>query len=505
MSRMQPRPIEPSTLVALVLFAAAALSGLSCSRERSATWKSLKDYNLVIINIDALRADHLSCYGYSRNTSPFIDSLAGNGVLFERAVSNSSYTRESVATLMSGRLPSASASVGWNARPPSDTRVLGELFQAAGYATGFFSNTTMLTDPSFTKGFAEVQHLTTKWGLSRAGPKLSARALEFATRHAGDKFVMYLHYLDPHGPYDPPEELYRRFVRAPFAHPLDLYADVRPNVDTLIKDGFGPGDARFEDMVVRYDAEIADTDRSIGMLFDGLGQLRLLDKTLVVIAADHGEEFLDHGFVEHAWTLYDESLHIPLVLWAPGALKPARVVVPVSVVDILPSLLELMEVSYSGRGFDGGSVLEHRSNGFFYGSSTKPCVAELIIPERSVLRAVIKDNWKYIAAQKWLSPEQRPLAAKNENEMRGQGGAASVDIWGAVVHEELYDLSKDPQEKHNLLGIAEGRHQELRSLLTSYTISCREQASRQGWSSPSAPPLSAADQERLRSLGYLPP
>jgi arylsulfatase A-like enzyme len=173
----------------------------ACSRDRAAA-SGLKDYNLVVINIDTLRADHLGCYGYGRNTSPFIDSLAGRGVLFERALSNSSYTRESVAVLFSGRLPSASGSVGWNARPSDTTRNLAELFRDAGYQTGFSSNTTMLTDPLFTKGFDEAEQLTTVWGLSGAGPKLSARAVEFATRHAGGRFMMYLHYLDPHEAHD---------------------------------------------------------------------------------------------------------------------------------------------------------------------------------------------------------------------------------------------------------------------------------------------------------------
>lgn len=160
----------------------------------------LKDYNLIIINIDALRVDHLGCYGYFRNTSPFIDSLAEKGILFEYVLSNSSYTRESVSVLMSGYLPSHSGSFGWHAASSHEIVNLGQLYQEAGYKTGFFSNTTVLKGSSFTKGFQEYQHLSKKGSESRLGSKLSARAIEFAKDCGKEKFMMHLHYLHPHGP-----------------------------------------------------------------------------------------------------------------------------------------------------------------------------------------------------------------------------------------------------------------------------------------------------------------
>src|SRR5262249_54303 len=338
----------------------------------------------------------------ARDTSPFIDSVAAKGVVFERAMSNSSFTRESVAALLSGRLPSTSGSAGWNARPANDSQNLGELLRGAGYVTGFFDVTTMLTDPQFVAGFDEFQHLTDKWGASGLGFTLSARALGFAAAHAREKFMMYLHYLDPHGPYDPPPQLYRRLANKSLRPSLNLYTDVRPNFAALVQEGFGPGEARFEELVMRYDAEIADTDRSIASLFSGLEKLHLLDHTMLIIAADHGEEFLEHGFVEHAWTLYGESLHIPLVLWAPKALKPARLSQRVSVVDLLPTVLELLEVPHARQDFDGSALLRRRGGGPIEIAASRPAVAELLIPERSVLRTVIVNEWKYIGAQKWL-------------------------------------------------------------------------------------------------------
>ena len=343
---------------ALVCLSLAAVGPAACFRLGSSEDKPLSQYNLILINIDSLRADHLGTYGYGRDTSPFIDELAAEGIVFERAFSNSSYTRESVASLLSGRLPSVAGSTGWYATLSEEARSLSESFRASGCETGFFSNTIMLRDPGFTQGFDEVQHLPERWGISGAGLRLSKRALAFVADRGGRRFMMYLHYLDPHGPYDPAAEHYLRFSPQVSASPLRLYTDLRPRLPELLRDGVRPGEARFEDLIRRYDAEIFDTDRAVEALFRGLEELDLLDGTLVVITADHGEEFLEHGFVEHAWTLYRESLHVPLILWAPLAFGPSRIDAPVSGIDIAPTLLHLMEVPYDGSDLDDNFSLD---------------------------------------------------------------------------------------------------------------------------------------------------
>ncbi len=484
-----------------VLAQIALLGSLTgCGNARPAHITGLKDFNLIFINVDALRADHLKCYGYARNTSPFVDSLAADGIFFERAQSNSSYTRESVATLMSGRLPSSSGSVGWYAHPFEDEQSLARLFRDAGYRTGFFTLTTMLDHPQFAEGFEEAEQLTDQWGLSRAGPLLTSRALDFVRASAGRKFMAYLHYLDPHGPYDPPEELYRRFRPRPFPHPLDLYADVRPNFALLVRDGFGPGDERFEDMVARYDAEILDTDTAIRGLFAGLKALGVLDRTLVVISADHGEEFLEHGFIEHAWTLYQESLHVPLVLWAPAKLPHLRIGAMVSVVDYLPTILTLMEIPYRGEDFDGVALFRREGATFRPVAPVSPFMGELLIPERCVLRTVIKNDWKYIVAQKWLLPEERPAAVRVEEELHREAATLPLDLWGPPTHEELYHLSEDPREARNLLASASDTAAALRAELEGYRQRCLSRGPASGRPVDAVKP---SDLEKLKSLGYV--
>ncbi|MHC4146036.1 MAG: sulfatase-like hydrolase/transferase, partial [Planctomycetota bacterium] len=214
---MQRRIVRTAVIalacVAAVMASAVVFRHLKPDR---VTARSLEGFNLIIINIDSLRRDHLSCYGYERDTSPFIDSLAESGIVFEQAMSNSSFTCESVAALMSGLLPSNSGSFGFRARLSARTKNLGTLFKEAGYRTGFFSNSMMLRDQSFAEGFDESETVSREWDKSRGGPELSSMALDFLRRHSGQKFMLYLHYLDPHGPYQPPDDLYSRFAEKRF-------------------------------------------------------------------------------------------------------------------------------------------------------------------------------------------------------------------------------------------------------------------------------------------------
>lgn len=488
------------TCTSRLLGLAALLLGAACSQREAPAAPAR--YSLIVVNIDSLRADHLGTYGYTRNTSPFIDSLARQGVVFERALANSSFTRESVATLFSGRLPSHGGGSGWNARPAPDAPTLARLLRAAGYATGLFSNTTMLTDPAFTAGFDEVEHSST-WGVSRAGARLSARAVEFLRRHPDRPFMLYLHYLDPHGPYDPPDDLYRAFVPHPAATSLDVYRDVRPRCVELVREGFGPGESRFEDMVARYDAEIADTDRAVALLFAGLDELGRRDRTMVVVTADHGEEFLEHGFVEHAWTLYDESLRVPLVLWAPGALPPERVPGLVSTVDITPTLLRLLEIPHRPSEFDGSALVEPTADGYRFAAPAHPYIGELLIAGRNVLRMIVSGEWKYIAAQRWLAPVARPAAVAHQDRPSPDGERRPFDLWGPVVHEELYDLAADPREQRNLVSTAPAKLDELRAFLAAYRARAQAAGADSTGNFPASQDLSPADRERLRSLGYV--
>jgi arylsulfatase A-like enzyme len=485
---------------------------VSCSAEKKpeatppVVARNLEHFNLVYINIDALRADHLGCYGYRRDTSPFIDSLAKEGVVFDNALSNSSFTQESVSVLLSGLLPSSAGSVGWLAEPTTTIANLGELFSKAGYRTGLFSNTIALDTPRFLRGFDESAILSNKWDTSRTGHELSKRALEFVQKNSKKPFAMVLHYLDPHAPYDPPPQMLSRFVREVPApeKPLDLYADVRPYCTELIEDRFGLGESRFEDIVLRYDAEIADTDSSIRQLVEGLKKQGVLDHTLIVISADHGEEFLEHGFVDHGWTLYRESIHIPLILWAGKSIIPARISERVSTVDYLPSFLAILGIVPDRSDFDGSRLFEMADGGWRFRSPERPTICELLLSNRCLVRAVITDRWKYCAAQRWLIPSERQEALALLDRPGGDTGE-SIDIWGPVTNEQLYDVTRDVAEQHDMIDRNRSEADNLKKYLEDYKIYCMKKGRLKNGQAQSME-TSKMDSEKieiLRNLGYI--
>lgn len=474
---------------------------MTCGGPRHDTLASLRGYNLIIIVADALRADHLGCYGYPRRTSRFLDSLAEEGIVFEHVISNSSYTRESVSALFSGQLPSRSGSVGWGARPRSEIPGLASLFSRAGYQTALFTDWLAICDSGFTHGFHESECF-----LEGSGPQprsqggrgnlVSERAAQFVEDSHNSRFMMYLHYQDPHSPYSPPRNTYLRFRESVFDRPLRLFHQFRPQYRQLMEEGFGPGEERFEDLVTRYDAEIAVTDRAIEILFERLEALDVLRKTLVVITSDHGEEFLEHGYLEHAWTLYNESLHVPLILWSRDSLRPGRYDTRLSLIDILPTVLSLLEIPHDHTGFDGRAFYAEKNDGFHFHDVGTPLITELLIQHRCMMRAVIHRNLKYIAVQKWIAPEERFIPFSDQQRQIEESQETPVDLWGDLVREELYDLLSDPGEKQNLLASPGSTAHGLRDVLRAYRARCTQTI-------PSPQHLSPEDLDRLKALGYL--
>ncbi len=459
----------------------------------------LKGADVVLVVIDTLRSDHLGLHGYALPTSPFLDRLASESAVFTDVVAPSSYTRESIAGLFSGQWPSCVGAVGWDASPRKASVTLAERLRASGYATTMLTLTTMLSDGGFARGFDRVEHLTSEWGVSRAGAALTRRALEVWNEPRGKPLFLYVHYLDPHGPYDPPPEKLARFAPASSVV-LDLYRDIRPRLPELVAEGFGPEDPRFRELVRRYDAEIADTDAAVQQLTAGLRARPSQRPLLVVITADHGEEFLDHGFVEHAWTLYEESVRIPLLWWSPGYIPATRSSQPASLVDVAPTLLALL-------GLDSPRVLsEATGQALFQASNAGVTIAnlgsrvrfaELAIAERNVARAVWFDGWKYVVARRWLDVDERARSSRIEEQLRQQGRVAPPPP-AVVVREELFHLPSDPEEQRSLFASAPEVLPRLRAFLAEHERRC-----------PLVQPLSERpvtlaphESEALRQLGY---
>lgn len=459
----------------------------------------------MLIVVDTLRADHLGFHGYALPTSPFLDGLAAESAVFTDVVAPSSYTRESIAALFSGHWPSCIGAIGWNASPRAAPLTLAEWLRLRGYSTAMLTLTTMLTDGGFARGFERVEHLTSQWGISRAGPQLTRRALELWNEPRTKPLFLYLHYLDPHGPYDPPAELLDRF---PAASPvvLDLYRDVRPRLPELLQEGFGVQDQRFRELVRRYDAEIAHTDVALQELIAGMRAQLRTRPLLVVVTADHGEEFLEHGFVEHGWTLYEESVRIPLLWWSPGRIPAVRSAAPASLVDVFATLRMLLGVeaqessqAMSSQAMSSQALFERRHGGLTVAHlGSRMRVAELGIAERNVARAAWLDGWKYIVARRWLDPLERARSSSIEERLRKQGNVPALPASAVVAREELFYLPSDPGEGHNRLAETPPALSSLRAYIAQHEERCPLARV------PSQPPptLAPHEAEALRQLGY---
>jgi arylsulfatase len=489
---MVPVGTTRCTMRALAVWLSLGLAGCAAPEAPRATG------DVVLIVVDTLRARQLGAYGYPHGTSPVLDTLAPRSVVFENASSASSYTRESVSSLMTGLLPSTDGATGWGARPSESSTALAERFKSAGFRTLFVAGSEMLTDPRFVRGFDE-QYLDTS-GYRRSGSSegLTRAALRLLDGDPSARTFLYVHYLDPHGPYRPPARERARFRRHgdPPLRPLSMYEDLRVHAPALAASGFGPGEARFEDVVERYDAEVHATDAAIGTLIRGLLERGRMDDAIVVVTADHGEDFLEHDYVEHAWTLYEESVHVPLLFHGPRWLAPARVTERVSLVDVAPSLLALVGIAPlpgDGRPLFVSDWGEWRAR-----SHGEPVFAELGIETRPLLRSVVSGGWKYVAARRWLTPDERASAVRLGRVAALPAGAQEIDPWGPVVREELYDLTADPGERFDRSAEEPDRLGRLRDL-----VEARRQLAPVRVGDGVPVPMSEEERERLRALGYL--
>ncbi len=305
---------------------------------RTSAQKSLvpQPPNVVIYLVDALRADRLGVYGQGRNLSPHLDAFAARATVYERAWAQSSWTRPSVASLFTGLRPEVHGANGRLDRMGDQAVTLAERFAGAGFATAaVVANPNISAEFGFAQGFESFVLL----GLderrsSRIGLEVNRWLDE---RDPTRPFFLYVHTVDPHLPYDPPEP-YRSRI-APDVERADLGSTAV--VGALQARNLVNEDQYAPDLLSLYDAEVACNDHSFGLLLDRLEQNGVADNTVVVFLSDHGEEFFEHGGWIHGRTLYREVLQVPLVIRWPNQTEGRRIQTPVQHADLMPTLLEL--------------------------------------------------------------------------------------------------------------------------------------------------------------------
>jgi len=435
-----PRSSETRrTLLWGVLAGIAALGSWGCERGAEPVRQAARP-NVILVVIDTLGAEHLGCQGVGLDLSPHIDGLAAGGRRFARGYSTAPWTKPSVASIFTSKLPSRHGVQSVLNRLSADQETLAEDLQQAGYRThGIISHVLIHEQHGYAQGFQgwDASPMSGHAGIS--DEKVSSRALEWledASRERDTPFFLFLHYFDPHYFYqDHPEFDLTGDYAGDLVGGMDIH-DLRQERDAL-----RPEDVAYLEAL--YHEEIAFTDLQIGRLLDGLERLGLADDTLVVLTADHGEEFMEHGWLGHTQTLYDELLHVPLILRWPGVIEPGVVEAPASTLDILPTLAELLGLPRDPR---------------WAGESLVPWLRGTPPPERP------RDLFAEV--------DFAPLGMVLADDDRQQAFLSSLmrGRW-KLIHDrlrrswELYDLESDPDELDNRIGHDPDLDEQLKNAL----------------------------------------
>jgi arylsulfatase A-like enzyme len=347
-------------LAVLILAAALACGGSSQDPSLSPVNAGI---NVVFITVDTLRADHLSNYGYPRQTSPNIDALAARGVAFDLAFTYWPKTRGSFAALFTGMYASQHGLTVRDRDLPDFNQTLAETFSASGYRTAAaLDNGNLDAALGYAQGFDVYEQTWLEEGtteLDRTETITRFGETYLASSDDERPFFLWLHYVNPHTPYAPSDEALARFRGdgiIPRGPELELVTGYHGGVNK--KHVAVEGEDTWGDYVDRYDAEILIADEHVGRILRSIEASEHASTTLVVFTSDHGESLGEHGyFFDHGFDLFNPSLRIPLILSFPGMLPAGeRVSGAVSTLDVYPTILDIAQVSFP-PGLEGKSAL----------------------------------------------------------------------------------------------------------------------------------------------------
>jgi arylsulfatase A-like enzyme len=484
--------------------------------------------DILLILLDATRADHLSCYGYRRKTTPNLDRIAAEGVLYENAISASCWTLESLASILTGKFPSEHGTHWGNLVLDGRYETLPEAMRRAGYRTACLSNNVSFLHrgTGLDRGFEVFREMGYPFGTGAETSRLKGmlerlyRAF-FFTRHKFDAyqkriedrtaFMRFLkriyaktlygrfhlgawetnrwikHYLrkrgreskplflmgmyiDPHLPYHPPRRLARRFMNGRYS--VERLRQVNQDAAAVFSGRIRMKKEDFEFISALYDAELAYVDEKIGQVLEYLRRRGRLDSTMIVISADHGEALGEQGMMDHRYSLHDALIRVPLIIRYPklfpsGTRAPAQV----QTTDILPTLKAVA----GGTPSDAPLIRAIREY------DDRPAFSEYLVPQPL--------------------PEEEIAAGGSLGERNVGLKAIRSDGFKLVLrsdgHRALYDLARDPEEVHDVSSRHLSRADALEEKL-------RENV---GVFGQAAASCAGADREdikgRLKELGYL--
>jgi arylsulfatase A-like enzyme len=480
----------PARITLGVMVAAAVLGSAEGFRERGIITRdgASTATPLVLITIDTLRADRLSCYGYERIQTPSLDRLASQGVRFETVLAQSSWTLPSFASLFTSTYPTVNGVVSSRNRLDDARTTLAELLQQRGYLTQAFVSNGWLQKPfGLHQGFAGYYHEAyrppyywlTNMAVVRAarsavpalqrlvsyssGDHVTDLACNWLRTQADGGFFLWIHYMEPHDPYAPPYPFNRTWdegYRGRWRFRSGLLQSFRTGV------WLRPREKRHLEAL--YDGEIEFVDQCVGRILDTLEETGLAHRSLVVATSDHGEEFWEHDNVGHGHSLYQEVLRVPLIMRWPGTIPEGAVVEePFRLLDLAPTLLGLLGVD-TGPEMQGAARLP--VSGGAADSSIASFGEALIYYEER--KSVLTDRWKLI------------YAPRNQK-------------------TELYDVESDPQEAFNVAHAQPATRDSLLSLVLTWMEQSEAAHGGLPTESGSRAVVNGALRQQLRAMGYL--
>ena len=453
---------------------------------------------LLFVMVDTLRADHVGWLGYERPTTPLLDELVEGGLVFERVVSSSSWTKPAVATMLTGLMPSMHGAVskGSVRRRASGTAIAPEcvtwmeVLRAHGWSTTMWStNPNIVPANGFTQGVGRYESYVDGEQESLDPVRsevLLADVRDWLDEQRGESrpFAAYVHLMDPHWPYVAPEPFRGTFDRTGLDLQLDRDLFLQVTVDPAKRSSFTP--AMLERLRAIYDEEILYMDHHLAPFLSSV--LEDFPNCLVVLVSDHGEEFLEHGLLGHSTTVYEELTRVPLVLWG-RAVEPGRVPWQVRLMDIFPTVLEALGVedplpkkAGSARSLFGMEPRDRLAPSEVGGDGSPPF------------------QWRAISDGEWKAIRRLPNSRNAPDGLREIPVVDEERESFGFPYDELFHLARDPGERQDSISENAERADAL----------WREMEAR-GWYfsqdrvlefRPSEGGL-GADPELLRALGYL--
>ena len=397
---------------------------------------------IILISIDTIRADHVSCYGYKRRTTPNIDQLAKDSLFFQDAFSTIPITLPAHSSMLTGLIPPThGVHDNFEMRLPEEMLTLPEIMKDNGYSTyGIISSVVLVSKFGIDQGFdvfddafAGQAEITTK--SERKGEETTQNAIEWLTANSDKKKFMFIHYYDPHTAYAPPEPFSKQF-----AHP--------------------------------YDGEIAFTDHCIGRVIDKLKSLKLYNDALIVIVGDHGEMLGEHHEHSHTFFVYQNAIRVPMMFKLPNNAYAIKVTEPSSIIDIPPTVLALagIDIPEKMQGINllslAQNIIAKPASGSESTIDKRALFSESLTPTKynaNSLLSVISGDWHYIQTTK----------------------------------PEIYNRIKDPAETNNLIAKEAKRARimqlQLKEILDASVVSDID----------TSVELDSRTRQSLESLGYV--